>query len=117
MRRGKKTPKNSTIIGWHSYSTGSLGEKMIQFIVDYHKQIITTSGLLFDIIGAILVAIEVVDKFKGQEYIDPGDQYLSGPAIKMDAFLKWEKRKFFIMSVGLVLLVIGFILQIVSAWL
>ena len=90
---------------------------MIQFIVDYHKQIITTSGLLFDIAGAILVAIEVVDKFKGQEYIDPGDQRLSGHAMKTDEFIKWEKRKFRIMSIGLGSLIIGFILQMISAWL
>lgn len=85
-------------------------------MIDYHKQAITTLGLIFDIIGAIFVAIEVLKKFKGQEYEDTGEQCLSGPAKKTDLFLKWEKSKYSIMSFGLSLMVLGFILQIYSVW-
>lgn len=80
---------------------------------------ITTIGLICDIIGAILVAIEVVKVFKGPTTIDIGRAgTLSGgfvPEVNPE-YQKHEKAKHKIMKIGLAFLTLGFILQIVGAW-
>lgn len=84
-----------------------------------HIQPITNSiGLIFDIIGAILVAIEVVNKFEGKQFKDMPMYYgESPPPEKTEQYEQWERNKFFYMSLGLCLLLIGFLLQILSNWL
>lgn len=81
-------------------------------------QWVTTFGLLLDIIGAFLVAIEVVNKFHGIQFdghktIDA----LADPPPKTTDFIKWERKKFVKMTIGLTLLTFGFLLQIVGTWL
>lgn len=78
--------------------------------------IINSIGLIFDIIGAILVAIEVVNNFKGIQYKDlPGGWCANNPAPeKTEEYEKWEKNKFKTMQCGLAFLIIGFALQFVS---
>lgn len=82
------------------------------------SQLVTTIGLVFDIFGALLVAIEVVKKFDGDQFV-VGQTYatMSDPPKKTPAFIKWELFKYRTMKLGLTLLVLGFILQIAGTWL
>jgi hypothetical protein len=79
--------------------------------------IVNSIGLLFDIAGAILVAIEVVNIFKGEQYkITVGLWGAAPPPEKTKEYEKWEKDKFKYMKLGLCLLIIGFLLQLMSNW-
>ena len=81
--------------------------------------IITTIGLVCDIIGALLVANEVVRVFRGPTTIDIGGSgSINGGFIPKPnpAFEAHEIRKRRTMKVGLGFLVIGFVLQGVAAW-
>lgn len=80
---------------------------------------ITTVGLLCDIIGAVLVAIEVVKIFKGPTTIDIGGAGTIGGGFVPKAnpeYENHEKEKHRIMKAGLVFLILGFSLQILGAW-
>ncbi|GMR18714.1 MAG: hypothetical protein BMS9Abin33_1149 [Gammaproteobacteria bacterium] len=85
----------------------------------YTGQIITTVGLLCDIAGAFLVAIEVIKVFRGPTTIDIGGSgSINGgfiPKVNPD-FEKHEQEKHYYMKFGLVFLVVGFILQGVGLW-
>jgi hypothetical protein len=64
--------------------------------------IVNSIGLLFDIAGAILVAIEVVNIFKGEQYkITVGLWGAAPPPEKTKEYEKWEKDKFKYMKLGL----------------
>lgn len=80
---------------------------------------ITTVGLLCDIVGAVLVAIEVVRVFRGPTTIDIGGSGTVGggfiPKANPD-FEKHEKEKHRIMWWGLGMLLLGFTLQGVGTW-
>jgi len=82
-------------------------------------QWITTAGLLCDILGAWLVAIEVVRVFRGPTTIDagrskaPGDGFIPVPNPE---FEKYGRRKRYAMSRGLFFLTTGFMLQGLGAW-
>jgi hypothetical protein len=82
-------------------------------------QWITTAGLACDIIGAWLVAIEVVRVFQGPTTIDIGHSgTLNGgfiPAPNPD-YEKHERQKRYIMSGGLFFLTVGFLLQGLGTW-
>lgn len=81
--------------------------------------IITTVGLICDIIGALLVANEVVRVFRGSTTIDVGGAgSLNGGFIPKPnpEFEAHEGRKRRIMKVGLAFLLVGFFLQGVAAW-
>ncbi len=82
-------------------------------------QIITSIGLILDIIGALLVANEVVRVFNGPTTIDIGGAGTLGGGFIPKPNPEYEahdskKRK--IMAVGLACLFCGFILQGVGAW-
>jgi hypothetical protein len=83
------------------------------------SQLIISAGLGCDIVGAFLVANEVVRVFSGPTTIDTGDTgTINGgfiPAPNPD-FKRHEKRKRLIMGWGLTLLVIGFLLQGLGSW-
>lgn len=76
-----------------------------------------TVGLCFDLVGAVLIAFEVVNKFKGEEHeqLEMTLDY-DKPPHKTEEYLKWVAKKYLFMSIGLLLLLFGFILQIVSNW-
>jgi hypothetical protein len=81
-------------------------------------KIINSVGLFFDIIGAWLVAWEVVRQFKGQQYEDSMvlmDEFINPPEKTRD-FEKWEQDKYAKMKIGLGFLFTGFALQILSNW-
>lgn len=83
-------------------------------------QIVTSIGLICDIVGAWLVAIEVIRVFRGPITIDVGGSgAINGGFIPAPnpAFEKHEKKKRLFMWYGLALLSVGFVLQGVGAWL
>jgi len=82
--------------------------------IEITANLINSIGLFFDIIGAWFVAIEVF-RFKGKTHTDP-IIYANGEfeqdetqAYKKDKTIKHKKIVF-----GLVLLILGFVLQIIS---
>ena len=78
--------------------------------------IINSLGLLFDIAGAILVAIDIVEPFKGREFPNMGELTDTSDIKKTPECRLNEKRNYQCMFIGLVFLIIGFVLQIVSTW-
>ncbi len=82
--------------------------------------LLTIVGMVFDIVGALLVATEVVAQFRGQQYkrgpaYPPGTGPVSPPPPReTEEFTKWSFFKFRNMRIGLVMLVLGFLLQIAA---
>lgn len=78
---------------------------------------LSSVGLLLDIIGAFLVAVEVARKYKcikftvGQTFDEMND-----PPKETPEYVQWQKCNKIIMAVGLAFLLIGFSLQIISNW-
>ena len=94
-----------------------------------NAKIIGSIGLCFDIVGAVLVANEVVRIFCGPLTLDEetvrkmqggkGSTVHYGSAYKHvinPDFEIFEKKKRTIMRIGLYFLIAGFILQIFSLW-
>lgn len=76
-------------------------------------------GLLCDIVGAFLVASEVVIQFKGQRFGDTHGVNLGGfveasAPEETATYRKWEAGKYRKMKIGLSFLVVGFLLQILA---
>jgi len=78
---------------------------------------INSSGLVFDIVGAWFVAWEVVVQYKDNKHkkLTSWEGAL-GPPQETYAYKKYEETKYLKMKIGLILLTIGFILQIFSNW-
>ena len=89
---------------------------MTFWITAHAKQLITTAGLLADILGAILVAFEIFKKYDGAAF-NVGEQKIGGPSVNSEEYQLWEQDKFRTMTRGLIYLTIGFLLQIFAAWL
>lgn len=71
------------------------------------------SGLVCDMIGAVLVAVEVVNKFKGEQFKSgTGWDGLGKAPIPTDEYTKWFLLKNKVMLAGLIFLLAGFMLQI-----
>lgn len=73
-------------------------------------------GILLDICGAFLVASEVVHKFYGRQY---GDSFTFDNSVQFappptEEYKKWAHLKERRMTVGLVLLTLGFGLQVIA---
>jgi rRNA processing protein Gar1 len=85
---------------------------------DILQKVINSVGLTFDIIGAVMVAYEVVQQFKDQQYKDIPIQCSEvgiRPA-KTVEFEKFELNKYRHIKIGLLFLFIGFVFQILSNW-
>ncbi len=81
-------------------------------------KIINSAGLCFDIVGACFVAWEVVRQFEGREFrggVDTRMGVTTSPR-KTQEFSEWELNKYRKMKLGLILLIIGFLLQMASNW-
>jgi len=81
--------------------------------------IINSIGLVCDIIGAVFVSFEVVNQFKGNKFnkTDIGNAPISGDydlVHESPEYQSSEKSKYTKMKIGLVFLVFGFSLQILS---
>jgi hypothetical protein len=81
-------------------------------------KIVNSIGLVLDIIGAWLVAIEVVKQFRGCKYSERRTwaQLVEG-AKESEEYENWQILNHKWMLGGLVLLTIGFLLQLASNWL
>jgi len=107
--------------------------------MDISPQILNIIGLVFDMIGAWLVASEVTNKFSDKKYEKnvienpkeeeinekDGDVVMSDLAgnnsivtkartIETKAYKKWQKYTYKYMQIGLGCLTFGFLLQILS---
>jgi hypothetical protein len=83
---------------------------------DIVPKIINSGGLIFDIIGSSFVAIEVVKQFKGNEHKPITERTWNEVDPETEEFKKWKKSKYLYMKIGLLFLVIGFLLQLISNW-
>lgn len=89
-------------------------------MIDNLPAIVTTAGLVCDIVGALLVANEVIRVFNGPTTIDVAAQDFWDGASKLipnPGFAEHEHKKRQYMKWGLALLVVGFILQGIGTWL
>jgi hypothetical protein len=83
--------------------------------IGINPPLLNSIGLLFDIFGAWLIAIEIFYQFKGKTHQEP-TIYCNGtfeqdetPEYKKDKTIKHKA-----MWLGLALLTVGFVLQIIS---
>ncbi len=76
--------------------------------------IINAIGLFLDIIGAWLVAIEVLYQFKGKKLSGENATWDDPASEETTEYKSWEKSKYIKMKFGLAFLTIGFSLQILS---
>jgi hypothetical protein len=84
--------------------------------IEITPSLINSTGLTLDIIGVWLVAIEIVFQFKGQTLKDP-TIYCDGSMTKPEDTEKYSRDKQIkhkAMWFGLILLTVGFALQITS---
>jgi len=82
------------------------------------SKIVNSTGLCFDIVGAWLVAIEVVKQYKGQKHKgNPTWKDISDGPKETQEYEKWQLLNHKWMLRGLVLLTLGFLLQVASNWL
>lgn len=87
------------------------------FLMNNLSQVISTIGLSLDIIGAYLVASEVVSQYKGHQLKPIETRCMqSEPPEKTKEFTNWENIRYLKMKIGLALLIIGFLMQITGVW-
>ncbi len=83
--------------------------------------IIYSVGLFFNMIGVCFVTWEVVKQYKGKKYSSrdnniTGGTYTDRSPIDTAGYKKWTLVKYRYMRIGLILLLSGFGLQIISNW-
>lgn len=81
------------------------------------QKLLNSIGLFMDIVGAFLVASEVVRKFHGIK-LTVGQSWdtMTDPPKETEEFKSWSERTFWIMKLGLFFLTVGFLLQIAANW-
>jgi len=79
-------------------------------------KIFGTVGLFFDIIGAFLVAIEVVKVYRGSLTRGILNDTWADSSKPAPEYVQFEKQKHRWMKAGLIFLVSGFIMQIIAIW-
>lgn len=79
---------------------------------------VTSIGLALDAIGACFVAYEVVNQYKGIKLSSDDLTWDSiGTATEETIeYISWTKSKYKYMQIGIVLLIVGFLLQIFACW-
>ena len=85
-------------------------------IVEFGK-IINTVGLVSDIVGAVLVSIEIYNRYSGVKYYNY--DHAIGSTTKTaetEEYIIWEKNRLKKMKFGLYALIFGFTMQIISIW-
>jgi hypothetical protein len=85
--------------------------------VNTMAKMINSVGLCFDILGAWFVAIEVVKQYKGKKYKDqPTWNDIGAGPKESQEYEKWQMLNHKWMLRGLVMLTVGFLLQVASNW-
>jgi hypothetical protein len=79
-----------------------------------YAKVVGTIGLVFDIVGAVLVAIEVVKVYRGPISGGNGSWKEVGVGKQTPEYEQFEKEKRKLWPIGLACIVFGFILQIVA---
>lgn len=87
-------------------------------------KIASTVGLLFDVIGALMIAYEVFKKFDGDKFqpdagiglLPSGEMVSQSEVQPTPEYQKWEQRRVRMMKIGLAFLLVGFGLQIIGNW-
>jgi len=80
-------------------------------------------GLVFEAIGTVLVAFEVMRQFKGRKFeIDQSLVFtmtsVEGQRINETMlYKKWEKAKYRFMIIGLAFLLLSILIQLMAIWL
>ena len=77
---------------------------------------INSIGLVFDIIGAVLVASEVVYQYKGKRYKENPTWQDLAEQTKSEEYVRHEKINYRTMKFGLGFLLAGFLLQLTAQW-
>lgn len=80
------------------------------------SKIINSIGLVFDIVGAWYVAIEVLNQYKDNLYNTQMFDDVGNALVKKPEYEKWEYKKYLYMKIGLFMLTLGFLFQIASNW-
>ena len=77
---------------------------------------LNVTGLLFDIIGAFMLASELVHQFKGKRFRDIGQAQCSDITYspETEEYQQYRVKKEKIMKIGLVFIFFGIVLQISS---
>ena len=97
--------------------TNFIEATMCQFLTNNFAAVLNSAGIIFVMIGAWLVAYEVVNKFKGEPYHKHQISFgASLRPIKTDEYINWEIIRSKVMVSGLVCITIGSLLQIISIW-
>lgn len=78
--------------------------------------LLNMAGILLDIVGAVLVASEVLNQFRGKQYgaTLTFDDSFTVPPVETEEHKRWAHLRNRNMKRGLVLLVLGFLLQILA---
>ncbi|TAN42509.1 MAG: hypothetical protein EPN22_12110 [Nitrospirae bacterium] len=83
--------------------------------IDDLSRILSSIGLVSDLAGAWLVAIEVVSQYKGKKYEEniPIDK-MATPVQETEEYKNFEQMKYIYMKLGLGFLTVGFCLQLLA---
>jgi hypothetical protein len=89
---------------------------LMSWIVANIVPFLNVVGIFFDIIGAVLVSIEVVNQFRGKQYRDQFtfDSSVTLAPPETDQYKAWAYLKTRTMRFGLACLVFGLLLQLVA---
>lgn len=94
---------------------------MISWLCSNAQPFLNSCGLALDIMGAWLVAYEVVVQFRGAQYGRSSGFSYNGhvdaePTEETTEFEHYKKSKYKNMKLGIFFLTVGFLLQIASNW-
>ena len=79
---------------------------------------VNTFGLVLDLFGASFLAWDVFNEFKDKQFEEGGMMADWGKAPEeTEAHKEWFKGRIKVMRIGLILLVVGFLLQVISNYL
>jgi hypothetical protein len=81
------------------------------------QKILSSAGLFLDLIGASMLAVEVFRRFRGIRLVAPQTYHeLTSAPKESDEYKTWEQTNFRYHFWGLILLALGFLLQLASNW-
>lgn len=82
------------------------------------QQWASSLGIVLDILGAWFLAFEFWRKFEGQPFIGRPLTYGGTTDVHTSReFRQWELKRYWLGMIGLVMLTIGFLLQLCAVWL